>query len=112
MKEQNFTNKRHNNQFSKFFLKDKISYNFLKHFLIHVKSVSTITLHFSRIVNVSVLKDLQKKSLIYIYKVIRDWMRSLRCSDFLEYWRGLFKYNFNKINMLDMKLEDEKWIYV
>jgi len=38
----NFTNKRYNEQFSKFFLKDKISYNSLLRFLIYVKSSSTI----------------------------------------------------------------------
>ena len=38
----NFTNRRHNDQFSKFFLKDKITYNTSMHFLIYIKSASTV----------------------------------------------------------------------
>ena len=121
----NFTNKRINDQFSNFFLKDKISYNSLMHFLIYVKSASTVehstlqqqnTLHFnSRTLYTSHIQFTcrfwkiyrNKNFVLHLHsdKKVVEVAKVQRFSCVLE---RLFKYNYNQIHRFDFKQEFKK----
>ena len=90
----NFTIKRHNDQFSKFFSKGQIILDFFN-VLINIRKIcfNSRTLYTSPIYFAYRFWNIYRNKFWHIYILIRVWLKWLKCSDFPAYWGGLFKYD-------------------